>query len=208
MISRIPSRRGANSLSLHVPSWFGLCLLSMLEELCSLPPSPKGVRHTQALQTSTGCLRHPKASCHHYKVVMPCPISHARQAIHSQILIRATEQAMYHHSLPCAAMRCHSLLCVAMPCHVLAQQDHGIAPMITHRYAWALSAPCKQSISVACTIRSASRPRCLPSNPTPDLTSDPTCTSVRHRPRASVREETTCICLQGILYAIAYLGQG
>ena len=84
---------------------------------------------------------------------------------------------------------------------VLAQLDHGIVPMVTHRCARVLSAPpCPQSIATACTVHNALRPRCLPTN----FSSDPTCTDVGHRPQASVGGEAACVsecpckCLQSI----------
>ena len=59
------------------------------------------------------------------------------------------------HALACASIRCHALPCnrslrpcTVMSCHALsctyyaiAHSDHDIAPMVTHRCVWALSAP-------------------------------------------------------------------
>ena len=92
---------------------------------------------------------------------------------------------MHCHVSPCVTMRRHVSPCAATCCHMLA-----------HRCARALSALCQQSIFVVCIVCSASRPRCLPS--------DPTCTGVGHRPCASIGEETLCMfgrpymCLRGI----------
>ena len=81
--------------------------------------------------------------------------------------------ALCCHVSPSTALCCHALPCTTKYCPMLAQLDHGITPIITHRHAQALSAPCPQSISATCTVRNASRPSYWPSEPT----SDPTCES-------------------------------
>ena len=123
-----PFSKRCHLLSLYVPSWLSPCPWSMLEELCPLPPSPKGARHTKALQASVGYLRHPEVSSHCCKVFTPCPTSHA---------------------LPCS--NSSNRTSDALSCIVLAQPDYDIVSMVTHRCARALKAQCQQSISIVCT---------------------------------------------------------
>ena len=74
--------------------------------------------------------------------------------------------ALCYHALSCITKYCLMLPCTIKHYHALAQPNHGIVPMITHRCARVLCAPCPQSVSGAYTVRSASRPCCLPSDPT------------------------------------------
>ena len=82
---------------------------------------------------------------------MPCIVMHHWPSLirimhyHKPLLI----QTMHYRALPGLTIHYH-----APPCVVKRLLDHGITPMIPHRCAQALCAPCQQSISTVCTILS------------------------------------------------------
>ena len=107
------------------------------EELCPLPSALKGARHTKAFQAFFGCLRHPKVLSHYCKILPPFPTS--------RVLLGSNSSNQTSH--------------------VLTQPNPGIAPIVTHRCARALSAPCQHPIFAACIVHNVSRSCCLPSIP-------------------------------------------